>query len=150
MDPTLSPAWIAALVVPMATMMTIAYFVERGKRRRDRADGVLLTFDDLRLTRTHLLVGSGPDARRFPLTGLSATAAMSAPPGGDADEVSVVIENAGCDIRRRLPYSYGASGDAQMFAIKFNLLAGHSYAAARDLRAGTDAASTRQTGYHAA
>lgn len=144
MDPTLSPAWIGALVVPMAVMMTIAFFVERGKRRRDRADGVLLSFDDLRLTRTHLIVGSGPDAPRFALAGLSATATTT---GGDADELEVVIENAGCDIRRRLPYSYGASGDAQMFAIKFNLLAGHSYAEARNLR---DGAKVRHTRHHAA
>lgn len=147
MDPTLSPAWIGALVVPMAVMMTIAFLAEQGKRRRDRADGVLLSFDDLRLTRTHLIVGSGPDAPRFPLTGLTATATTTAPPDGDTDEVHVIIENAGCDIHRRLPYSYGSSGDAQMFAIKFNLLAGHSYAAARDLR---DTASARHTSHHAA
>lgn len=126
MDPTLSPALIGALVVPMAIMMTIAYAVERRQRRRDRADGVLLSFDDLRLTRTHLLIGSGADARRIPLEGLSATATTTAPPGGDADEVHVIIENAGYEIHRRLPYSYGSSGDAQMFAIKFNLFAGRS------------------------
>ncbi|MGE2689026.1 hypothetical protein [Mycolicibacterium pulveris] len=131
MDPKLSPAWIGVLIVPMLIMMTMAYVVERRQRRRDHEDGVLLSFDDLRLTRTHLLVGSGPDARWFPLGGLSATATTTAPPGHDADEVHVIIENAGCDIRRRLPYSYGSSGDAQMFAIKFNLLAGHSAAAAR-------------------
>lgn len=124
MDPTLSPAWIGVLVVPMAVMMALAYVVERRQRRRDHADGVLMSFDDLRLTRTHLLVGSGPEALRFPLAGLTATATTTAPPGHDADEVHVIIENAGCEIRRRLPYSYGSSGDAQMFAIKFNLLAG--------------------------
>ncbi len=131
MDPTLSPAWIGALVVPVAIMMAVAFFVDRGQRQRDRADGVLLSFDDLRLTRTHLLVGSGPDAQRFPLAGLTATATTTAPPGGDADEVHVIIDNAGCDIHRRLPYSYGSSGDAQMFAIKFNLLSGHPHAGDR-------------------
>ncbi|MGV0644591.1 hypothetical protein ABQE44_14425 [Mycolicibacterium sp. XJ2546] len=126
MDPTLSPAWIGVLVVPMAVMMALAYVVERRQRQRDHADGVLLSFDDLRLTRTHLLVGSGPEAQRFPLAGLTATATTTAPPGHDADEVHVIIENAGCEIRRRLPYSYGSSGDAQIFAIKFNVLAGPS------------------------
>ncbi|MDA4110198.1 hypothetical protein MHOL44478_23480 [Mycobacterium holsaticum DSM 44478] len=135
MDPTLSPALISALVVPMAIMMTVAYVVERRQRRRDRADGVLLSFDDLRLTRTHLLVGSGVDARRIPLDGLSATATTTVTEGQDADEVHVIIENAGDEIHRRLPYSYGSSGDAQMFAIKFNLLAGRSGLPAQQPRA---------------
>ncbi|MDQ2637032.1 MAG: hypothetical protein M3Y83_09170 [Actinomycetota bacterium] len=140
----MSPALIGALVVPMVIMMTIAYAVERRQRRRDRADGVLLSFDDLRLTRTHLLVGSGPDAQRISLDGLSATATTTAPPGQDADEVHVIIENAGRDIHRRLPYSYGSSGDAQMFAIKFNLLAGRSRLPARDLRAAGPAVQSDQ------
>ena len=41
------------------------------------------------------------------------------------DEVHLTIENAGQDIHRSQPYTYGASGGAQAFAIKFNLLSGY-------------------------
>ena len=41
------------------------------------------------------------------------------------DEVHLTIENAGQHILRSQPYTYGASGGAQAFAIKFNLLSGY-------------------------
>jgi hypothetical protein len=87
---------------------------------------VLLTWDDLRLTPTHLIVGSRRVARRIPLSGLTAKVDFAATPGqADDDSVHLIIENAGHDIRRSQPYSYGSSGNAQMFAIKFNALSGH-------------------------
>jgi hypothetical protein len=127
MDPRLSPALIVALVVPLVIMMAVAIVVELSQRRRDRADGVLISWDDLRLTRSHLIVGAGRAAQRFPLDGLSAKVTVTASPGQADDDSTVLltIENAGHDICRSQPYSYGSSGGAQAFAIKFNLVSGH-------------------------
>ena len=127
MDPKFSPAFIGALVLAVVVLMAVAVVAEQWRRRRDRSDGVLLAWNDLRLTPTHLIVGSRRDAQRIPLTGLSARVDFAPSPGqtDDDDSVHVVIENAGLDIRRSQPYSYGSSGNAQMFAIKFNALSGH-------------------------
>ena len=127
MDPVLGHAWIWALLVPLGLMMAFAILGERRQRRRDRAEGVVMSFDDLRLTGTHLIVGSGPRAERIALSGLSAKVAVSAVPDQHDDEVQLIINNAGHDIRRSHPYTYGASGNAQAFAIKFNLLSGHPH-----------------------
>lgn len=125
MDPILGHAWIAAIALPLAIVMAVAFIVEHHQRRRDRVDGVLMSWDDLRLTRSHLIVGTGRDAQRFAIRGLSAKVDVTRSPDRPDDEVHLVIRNAGRDIHRRQPYSYGASGNAQMFAIKFNLLSGH-------------------------
>jgi hypothetical protein len=146
MDPDLSHAWIGAIAGTMAIAMTIAIFVERLQRWRDRADGVLFSWDDLRFTASHLIVGSGRDVQRFLLDGLSAKVEVIAAPEQSDDEVHLIIENADQDIRRRQPYSYGASGNAQMFAIKFNMLSGHPHTA-RDLHR---AAADHQSHRHAA
>jgi hypothetical protein len=98
--------------------------LEQWRRRRDRADGLLISWDDLRMTRSDLIVGSGRDAQKFPLRGLSAKVDVTASPY-QADEVHLIIVNADHDIRRRQPCSYGARGNAQTFAIKFNSLSGH-------------------------
>jgi len=126
MDPRSSPTVIMAIVVPLLIMMAIAIIVERSQRRRDRADGVLMAWDDLRLTDTQLIVGSGRDAQRLPIAGLHAKASVTGSPGrARDDEVHLTIENEGQDIHRSLPYTYGTSGSAQVFAIKFNLLSGY-------------------------
>ena len=130
MDPKLSPTLIMAIAAPLLIMMVIAIVVERFQRRRDRADGVLMSFDDLRLTGTQLLVGPGRDAQRLPLAGLHAKVAVTGSRQTTDDEVQLTIENAGQDIRRSQPYTYGASGGAQAFAIKFNLLSGYRRQAA--------------------
>jgi hypothetical protein len=131
MDPKISPTLITALVVPLLIMMAIAFVVERYQRRRDNADGVIMSWDDLRLTGSHLLVGSRRDAQRLPLPGLHAKVAITGSSGqGNDDDVHLTIENAGQDIHRSQPYTYGASGGAQAFAIKFNLLSGYRRSAA--------------------
>jgi hypothetical protein len=127
MDPILGHAWIGAIAIPLAIVMAIAFLVERYQRRRDRADGVVMSWDDLRLTRSHLIVGAGSEADRYPIRGLSAKVDVTRSPDRPDDEVHLVIKNAGCDIRRRQPYSYGASGNAQMFAITFNMLSGYPH-----------------------
>lgn len=127
MDPVLGHAWIWALLVPLGLMMAFAILGERRQRRRDRAEGVVMSFDDLRLTNTHLLVGSGAGAERIALSGLSAKVAVTAVPDQPDDEVQLIIKNAGRDLRRSQPYTYGASGNAQAFAIKFNVLSGHPH-----------------------
>jgi len=127
MDPKLSPVFMGALVLAVLALMGAAIVAEQWRRRQDRFDGVLLTWDDLRLTATHLIVGSRRDAQRIPLAGLRAKVDFGAAQDHveDGDSVHLVIENAGSDIRRSQPYSYGSSGNAQMFAIKFNALSGH-------------------------
>ena len=80
MDPKFSPVFIGVLVVAVAAMMAVAILVERMRRRRDRADGVLMSWDDLRLTASHLIVGSRGDALRLPLDGLKAEVVVSTPP----------------------------------------------------------------------
>ncbi|WP_027331845.1 hypothetical protein [Mycolicibacterium tusciae] len=76
-----------AILVPVLIVMAIAIVVERFQRRRDHADGVLVSFDDLRLTGTQLLVGRGRDAQRFPLAGLHAKVNITSSSGqaGTAD-----------------------------------------------------------------
>jgi hypothetical protein len=107
--------------------MVVAFVSEQCQQRRDRAEGVLMSWDDLRLTRSHLIVGSRRDAARFPIGALSAKVDITRSPNRPDDEVHLVITNAGADIRRRQPYSYGASGNAQIFAIKLNMLSGHPH-----------------------
>ncbi|WP_099039900.1 hypothetical protein [Mycobacterium neglectum] len=126
MDPKLSPALIMAIVAPLLIIMAIAVVVERIQRRRDHADGVLMSWDDLRLTDSALIVGSRHNAQRLPLNGLHAKVDVTSSSGQVTDdEVHLTIENAGQDIHRSRPYTYGASGAAQAFAIKFNLLSGY-------------------------
>ncbi len=123
MDPRLSPFWIVGISVPLAILMAVALLAEQSQRRRDRADNVLMSWDDLRLTPSHLLVGSRRDGQRIPLRGLTAVVDIV------DDTVHMTIENLSHEIRRSQPYSYGASGNAQAFAIQFNLLSDHSHAA---------------------
>lgn len=127
MDPVVGHAWIWALLVPLGIMMAVAIFGEQRQRRRDRAEGVVMSWEDLRMTDTHLIVGTGPGAERIPLSGLSAKVAVTAKPDQPDDEVQLIIKNAGRDIRRSAPYTYGASGNAQAFAIRFNMLSGHPH-----------------------
>lgn len=131
MDPGLSPVWIVAICVPLAILMAVALVSGQLQRRRDRADNVLMTWDDLRLTPTHLIVGSRRDAPRIPLSGLTAVVDIvgSLDQTGEDDTVHMTIENARHEIRRSQPYSYGASGNAQAFAIQFNLLSAKAHAA---------------------
>lgn len=124
MDPKFSPVFIGALFVAVAVMMAVAIFVEQKRRRRDRADGVLMSWDDLRLTASHLIVGSGNDALRLPLAELKAEVVISTPPrqAESNGEVRMTIHNAADEIHRRQPYSYGTSQSAQAFVIKSNSL----------------------------
>jgi hypothetical protein len=131
MDPKVSAFWIVAVSMPLAILMAVALLAEQSRRRRDRAENVLVSWDDLRLAPTHLIVGSRLDAQRIPLDGLTAVVDVvsSQDQARDDGMVHVTIENSGHEIRRSQPYSYGASGNAQAFAIQFNLLSGHRRAA---------------------
>lgn len=73
----------------------------------------------LRLTEHHLIVGYRKGARQIPLIGLS----ISADWADVADVgVRVAIRGNGQAIDRQQPYSYGASGEAQIFATMFTRL----------------------------
>jgi hypothetical protein len=128
MDQRFSPFFIGGAVLAIAVLMAVAIVAEQWRRRQDRSDGVLASWDDLRLTPSQLIVGSRRDAERIPLDGLSATVDFTEGEGGDF--VLLIIDNAGREIRRSQPYSYGSSGNAQMFAVMFNSLSGHSKPAA--------------------
>lgn len=145
MDPRSSFDWVWVLLAALAVVVAIAIAAELWRRRRNRADGVLMIWGDLHLTRTHLIIGSGHDALRLPLGGLSAKVDVTSPEGqGDHYEVAVIVEMAGHDIRRWQSYSYGASRDAQMFVLKFNAL---SHRAAQQV---SDNGSNGKSDRHAA
>jgi hypothetical protein len=131
MDPRLSQVWIVAVSVPLAILMAVALLAEQSQRRRDSAENVLMSWEDLRLTPTLIIVGSRRDAQTIPLAGLTAVVDVVSSQGPLCDDaiVHMAIENPSHEIRRSQPYSYGASGNAQAFAIQFNLLSAHRHAA---------------------
>jgi hypothetical protein len=131
-------------------MMAVAIFVEQMRRRRDRADGVLMSWDDLRLTASHLIVGADSDALRLPLAELKAEVVVSAPPrqAESGGEVRMTIRNTGHEIRRQQPHSYGTSQSAQAFVIKFNSLSAQLREAQE--AAGTASDARRRADRHAA
>ena len=116
MTSTLTPALCAALfaalfaALPFAVAFVAAMLRDVSGARRDSAEGVLATCMGLRLTENHLIVGDSRSARRIALTGLTVSVES------DGSALRVAVHGAGQPIERREPYSYGASGQAQIFA----------------------------------
>lgn len=113
----LSPAAWGALVVGLGL---VAVFVssataDTARSRADRHAHVVASFAGLRLTPSHLIVG---DAGRIALAGLEVAVRQTESATGP--DVIVTIRGAGQVIERRAPLSYGAGGEAQIFAIMFN------------------------------
>lgn len=113
----LSPAAWGALVVGLGL---VAVFVssataDTARSRADRRAHVVATFAGLRLTPSHLIVGN---AERIALTGLEVSVKQTESTAGP--DVVVTIRGAGQLIECREPLSYGAGGEAQIFAIMFN------------------------------
>lgn len=120
MTSLLHPALWGALV--LGTLLTFVFVVaavsDTSLAIHDRREHVVASFAGLRLTADHLIIGGRKDSQRIPLEGLTVgvTQAQSAAGG----TVLVTIIGEGHTIQRREPLSYGASGEAQIFAVMFN------------------------------
>ena len=112
---TPNPGLWAALIValPLIGVFTAAAVIDVSQSRRDDADRVLATCMGLRLTDQDLIVGQLRNARRIPLCGLTVSVESS------MGDVRVSVRGVGELVERRQPYSYAASGEAQMFATTF-------------------------------
>ena len=128
MGKIVNPALLAAMivVVPLAVAMLGAIWAEARTSRRDRADGVVVSWAGLRLSRTELILGSEPAATRIPLAGLHAAVTTT---GDPPTQVHLTIDGHGDAIYRSRAYSYGASTDARKLAMLLNMFAREPYTA---------------------
>ncbi len=90
-------------------------FFDATTARTEHTDEVLATFMGLRVSADQLIVGYRKAARRIPLNGLSVSVEQTESDDGRA--IHVTICGAGTPIDLHQAYSYGASGEAQMFAV---------------------------------
>lgn len=116
MTSTLNPALCAALIaaLPFVVAFFAAMLRDISQARRERAGGVLATCMGLGLTENHLIVGNRENARQIPLTRL--TVNVESGGAGHGSAVRLAVRGAGELIEREEPYSYAASGEAQIFA----------------------------------
>ena len=123
-----NPALVAAMivVVPLAVAMLGAIWAEARTSRRDRADGVVVSWAGLQLSRTELILGSEPAATRIPLAGLHAAVTTT---GDPPTQVHLTIDGHGDAMYRSRAYSYGASTDARKLAMLLNMFAREPYTA---------------------
>ncbi|KDF01055.1 hypothetical protein Y900_019485 [Mycolicibacterium aromaticivorans JS19b1 = JCM 16368] len=112
----------ATLFAPFALLGIAAVVFDLSQSRRNRRDGVLATWGDLRMTTSLLIVGRGRSAARIPLAGLAATVTETGSSGDPTSHrVRVVIDHiAGESFCREQPYSYGSIGAARTFEILLN------------------------------
>ncbi len=122
MDPRFSSVMLVAIFAPFALFGIAAVIVDLSQSRRNRNNGVIASWGDLRLTGSDLIVGNHRSARRIPLAGLTArvTETHTSTTGPQAHVVSVVVESPAGALRRTQPYSYGSITAARMFEIQFN------------------------------
>jgi hypothetical protein len=88
-------------------------------RDQNRADGVIFSFYELRITRTELIKGYEENAQRIPLRGLTATAAKS----DIVDLVDITIEGPGTKFVYSMPFDVLAGFNprrARQFAALLN------------------------------
>ena len=126
MGPHLSPAFIAVAIitVPILVAMVGAIAADVAQERRDRADGVVVSWAGLRATRHQLVMGYHKNARRIPLDGLNVDVEETGSPvrSHHNHRIHLSIQRAGTAIDRWQPYSRGASQAAHQFAIMLNVL----------------------------
>lgn len=99
-------------------------------KKQNRAEDVVFWFCELRITRTELIKGYGPDAPRIPLRGLTATVENTGTKTDHVDDRRVDITINGPDTK--FVYSAAANGvfssftasDARQFAALLNYEAG--------------------------
>jgi len=126
MGPHLSPAFIAVAIitVPILVAMVGAIAADVAQERRDRADGVVVSWAGLRATRHQLVMGYHKNARRIPLDGLAVDVEETGSPVRRLHNhrIHLSIQRAGTAIDRWQPYSQGTSQAAHQFAIMLNVL----------------------------
>ncbi|MGY4711883.1 hypothetical protein ACXDF8_20340 [Mycolicibacterium sp. CBM1] len=123
MDQHISPAFTLASIASVAALLIGAAMSSVLQSRRDRAERVVATWSELRITNTFLILGQRRNARRIPLIGLTASVTETAEPGDGSGKhlVHVTVEGlAEGTIRRSQPYSYGSIGAARTFEILLN------------------------------
>lgn len=119
----LQPAFWGALILGLclAAVFVCSAGSDLARSRADRHAHVVASFAGLRLTPNSVIVGSRTDAMQIPLLGL--TVAVKQIESAAGPGVVVTIRGGGQVIERREPLSYGAGGEAQIFAIMFNRMA---------------------------
>ena len=123
MDPRISPVMAAVLIAPFALALFAAVMIDLSQSRRDRIDGIVATWADLRITQSFLVVGYHRSARRIPLDGLEVTVTTAGAPGDAPGTYRAILTVTGAEgepIERSQPGSTGAITTAQMFAILVN------------------------------
>lgn len=139
----LQPAFWGALVVGLclAAVFVSSATSDISRSRADRHARVVASFAGLRLTPSHLIVGTRTGAEQISLTGLAV--AVKQIESANGPDVVVTIRGGGQVIERRESLSYGAGGQAQIFAIMFNRMARATYpvAAATPIAAATSIAA---------
>ncbi len=120
MTSLLHPALWGALVIGtiFAFVVVVAVASDASSAVNDRRDNVVASFAGLRLTADHLIIGGRRGSQRIPLAGL--TVGVSQPESAGGATVRVTITGDGYSVERGEPLSYGASGEAQVFAVVFN------------------------------
>jgi hypothetical protein len=134
MGEIVNPAFIAAaiIVAPMAVAILGVIWTDLRTSRRDKADGVVVSWAGLRLSRHELIVGYEPDATHIPRAGLHAAVVTT---GNPPTQVQLTIDGHGPAIYQCRPYSYGASTDARKVALLLNMIGSepHSIRAQPDM-----------------
>jgi hypothetical protein len=114
--------WGALVIAPLFTfVVVVAAASDTCLTINQRREHVVADFAGLQLTTNHLILGHRKDSERIPLVGLAVGVTQAESPEGAI--VVVTITGAGSPIQRRTPLSYGASGEAQIFAVMFNRMA---------------------------
>lgn len=113
---------MATFFAPFALLGIAAMFFDLSQSRRNRREGVLAMWGDLRITKSSLIVGNRRDAVRIPLAGLAATVTETGSAGDPGTHrVHVDIDGVpGASLHRVQPYSYGSIGAARTFEILLN------------------------------
>lgn len=115
----LHPALWGALVIGIlfSFVLVVAAASDTALTIKDRREHVVAGFGGLRLTSKHLIIGGRADSERIPLAGLAVGVTQTESAAGAS--VVVTVTGAGRSIERREPLTYGASGEAQIFAVMF-------------------------------
>ena len=123
MDTQISPVMVAVLAAPFILLGIVAVLRDVAQSRRDRTDGVVASWGELRVTNSFLLLGYHANVRRIPLAGLTFTVSETASPAVDAEGRLVHVSVAGSDgeiLTSSQPHTYGSVTGARMFEILAN------------------------------
>ncbi|WP_163697823.1 hypothetical protein [Mycolicibacterium sarraceniae] len=114
---------VAVLVTPFILFGIAALCLDLSQSRRDRAERVIASWGEPRITPSFLIVGYHRNVRKIPLAGLTVRVTETGSPtdGPRGHLVEVTVGGvAGESLQRSQPYSYGSITAARMFEILFN------------------------------